>query len=191
MKRLSKEQSLSALLTASRNRDADSVASIWRELTPAEQESVLFTLLAHTDAHSEAVPVEPDERPDPLMHGLGDTAAMEAVAEQTELIPKAVEDLRGLTGSERDETEAPQASTAAVNEPTEYWSRWLQRWKWSALVAAWAVTTIFAFTWDTSAFGPMEWVVAIFGTVVGGGVLVGTLLNFAVAAIPTQHQAPR
>jgi hypothetical protein len=32
----------------------------------------------------------------------------------------------------------------------------------------------------------MEWVVSILATVVGGGLLVGTLINFAVAAIPTR-----
>ena len=69
---------------------------------------------------------------------------------------------------------------------TEYQSRWRRRWKWSVAVAAWAVTTIFAFTGDVSSFGPNEWVVTILATVVGGGLLVGTLLNFAVAAIRTR-----
>jgi hypothetical protein len=71
---------------------------------------------------------------------------------------------------------------------TEYRSRWRQRWKWSVLVAAWAVTTFFAFTAETSTFGPMGWVVALFGTVVLGGLFVGTLANFVVAAIPAQAQ---
>jgi hypothetical protein len=202
----SEEQSLTALLAASRDRDAGSVANIWRELTPLEQENVLFTLLGmQSDATWEGVAVASDKSPDPSERSSDQTAALVAVAsdkspdppvrragetealevvEQTELIPNLVEDLRGLTGTENDHASDPQGGRAVRTEITEYRSRWLQRWKWSVLVAAWAVTTFFAFTAETSTFGPMGWVVAIFGTVVLGGLFVGTLANFVVAAIP-------
>lgn len=182
----SDEQKLAALLAASRDRDAASVTSIWRDMTLAEQEGVIVTLLAmQTRAHSEVIPAEPEQRSDVLTDALGDTAAM-AQVEQTEPIPKDVGDLQNLTGSESEDEAALAVRAPGPTEPTEYWSRWLRRWKWSVLVAAWAVTTILAFTGDFSAFGPMDWVVAISATAVGGGVLVGTLVNFAVAAIPTR-----
>ena len=199
---------LDALLAASRSGEAASVASNWRQLTPVEQENVLFTLLGmQADVMSEGAVVASEESPDPPERDAAETQAMEAVAseespdpaerpaaetealdvvEQTELIPKHVEDLRGLTGSEGDEAVFLEKPAA----PSQYWSRWRRRWKISALVAAWAVTTVFAFTVDTSRFAPMEWVVALFGTVVLGGALVGTLVNFAVASILTRAQEP-
>lgn len=169
---------MNALLTAAQNGDTEEVSRIWRELPPGEQESVLLTLLQTQvgTASDEASP-ESDEGLDP---SLGDTAAMDRV-EQTDLIPEGLEELRGLTVSEGGD-DAALAGKPVQNERA-YWSRWRRRWRLSALVAAWAVTTVFAFTADTSTFGPMEWLVALFGTVVGGGVLVGTLVNFAVAAI--------
>lgn len=182
----SEHQNLNSLLTASRNGDAVSVANVWRQLTPDEQEGVLFRLLA-MQAEAGFETVETDARPDLPIDDLGDTAAMAAV-EQTELVPKIVEDLQGLTHSEGDDQPVFSGPPAVSNEFAAYRSRWLRRWKISALVAAWAVTTVFAFTADTSTFGPMEWVVAIFGTVVVGGALVGTLVNFAVAAISTRAQ---
>ena len=210
MKR-SEEESLTALQAASRNRDTGSVADIWRELTSVEQENILLTLLGmQSGTTSEGAAVASDESPDPPERRAdetvlvavasdgspdspegraGETAALEVV-EQTELIPMQVEDLRGLTGSENDHVNDPQAGRAEPTKITEYRSRWLQRWKWSVLVAAWAVTTFFAFTADTSTFGPMGWVVAIFGTVVLGGLFVGTLANFVVAAVPTRAQEP-
>ena len=201
----SEHVNLNALLAASRSGDAASVASNWRQLTPSEQENVLLTLLGmQLDAPSEALAVASEESPDPPERHVAETQALEAVAseespdpperhaaetqaleavEQTELIPKLVEDLRGLTHSEGEE-----AVLLEQPAPSEYWSRWGRRWKISALVAAWAVTTVFAFTVNTSTFGPMEWVVALFGTVVLGGALVGTLVNFAVASISTRAQ---
>ena len=181
-------ENLDALLAASRSGDSATVASGWRRLTPDEQEAVLFRLLA---LHAEAGPetFEMDGRPGRQIAGSEDTAAMAAVAE-TEAIPKIVDDLRGLSGSEGDDRLDVSEQVAVSSDLAGYRSRWLRRWKVSALVAAWAVTTVFAFTADTSAFGPMEWAVAMFGTVVVGGALVGTLLNFVVAAIATRPPAP-
>lgn len=208
----SEEQSLTALMAASRNGDANSVADIWRELTPVEKEKVLFTLLGmQADVTSAAAAVASDESPDPPERSSDETTVLEAVAsdespdppergpdettalepvEQTEVVSKQVEDLRGLTGTENDHVNDPQGGRAVPTEMTQYRSRWRQRWKWSALVAAWAVTTAFAFTAETSTYGPMEWFVAILGTVVLGGLFVGTLANFVVAAIPTRAQGP-
>lgn len=179
-----KQQSLDALLAASREADSASAISMWRGLTTDEQEEVLLELLGlHRAAGWEVVDEEPEQ--DSSLGDLEDTAAMAPVA-QTELVPKIVDDLRGLTASDRD-TPAADDGPALPIGPSAYWSRWLRRWKVSALVAAWAVTTAFAFTTETSSFGPIEWLVALFGTVVLGGGLVGTLANFAIAAIPTQH----
>ena len=174
------QQSLAELVEASEREDASAVARVWRRLTPAEQEDVVFGLLAmHTAASSGAVGLH--DGGDLPIDDQADTVAM-APAANTELIPKVVADLRDLTASEGDD-EPPERPTAAVG-PTEYWSRWLRRWKLSALVSAWAMTTTFAFTTETAAFGPTEWLVALLGTIVLGGGLVGTLANFAVAALP-------
>ncbi|HUQ00765.1 MAG TPA: hypothetical protein VM093_09940 [Aeromicrobium sp.] len=184
--RPSEEPDLTALLAASRNDDAGAVTSIWRSLTPGQQEGVLFTLLGmQTAADAEVVPVEADERSDLPMDGSADTAAM-APLEQTELIPKIVDDLRGLTGSESDDGEALPEAPAIPDALTEYGSRWRRRWKWSVLMAGWAAATISAFTSDVSSFGPMEWIV----TVAGGGLLGGTLANFAIAAITRRTPVP-
>ena len=191
----SPDEKLIALQDASRAADGDSVARIWRELTPHEQEDVVFLLLGvEPDVPSEGKPPEPpepDEQPDVAARSTDETAPLEAVTaapveavEQTVVSPKLVEDLRGLSGSENDPPGALDEAPAGPSGPDGYRSRWLRRWKWSMVVAAWAVTTTFAFTANVSTFGPMEWFVAIFGSVVGGGLLVGTLLNFAVAAIP-------
>lgn len=180
----SEEEKITALRAASRDADTATVARIWRELTPREQEDVLFALLGmKTGVTTEVTTAEPGEPADLAMDPGAETAPMEAV-EQTVMTPRLVEDLRGLSGSQNDRPDDSQETSAAPSGLTSYRSRWLQRWKWSMLVAAWAVTTIFAFTANVSAFGPMEWFVAIFASVVGGGLLVGTLLNFAVAAIP-------
>lgn len=187
----SERQNLSELLAASRNGNPAAVTDIWRTLTPAEQEGVLVTLLAmQPAADSEATSVEPAESVLVLAGDLDDTAAM-APVEQTELVPQGVEELRALTRSETDGEPTSSQQPVMPMDLSEYWSRWRQRWKWSVVVAGWAVTTIFAFTGDTSAFGPMEWVVAIFATAVGGGVLVGTLVNLAVAAISTRPDRPK
>jgi hypothetical protein len=186
----SERQNLSELLAASRNGNPDAVTGIWRKLTPVEQERVLVTLLAkQTVADSEAKTFETAESLDVLTSDPDDTAAM-APVEQTELVPQGVEELRALTRSESDGEPTSSEQPVVPMELTEYWSRWRQRWKWSVLVAGWAVTTIFAFTGDTSAFGPAEWVVAILTTAVGGGVLVGTLVSFAIAAISTRPDLP-
>lgn len=187
MKR-SGDDKLIQLRAASRDADAAAVASLWRELTPREQEDVVFTLLGMPNQDpAETTTAEPVEQTDPGMPRVDETAALDAL-EQTVMTPKLVEDLRGLSGSENDPSEFHEGP-ADPQGPTSYRSRWLQRWKWSMLVGAWAVTTIFAFTANVSTFGPMEWFVALFASVVGGGLLVGTLLNFAVAAIPTQASA--
>jgi hypothetical protein len=185
----SEDGKLSALRAASRDGDTASVAGIWRELTPREQEDVVFTLLGvQIDASTELMAPEPDEA-DLAMSREAETAALEPIG-QTVMTPRLVEDLQGLSGSQNDRTNFFQVSPAGPSGLTEYRSRWLQRWKWSMLVGAWAVTTIFAFTANVTAFGPMEWFVAIFASVVGGGLLVGTLLNFAVAAIPLRAPEP-
>lgn len=180
-----KQQSLDALLAASRDADSASAISMWRGWTADEQEEILLQLLGlHHAAGWEVADDEPA-----MDSSLGDpeeTAAMAPVA-QTELVPKIVDDLRGLTASDGDSPVADDEPPLPIG-PSAYWSRWLRRWKISAVVAAWAVTTAFAFTTETSSFGPQEWMVALFGTVVLGGGLVGTLANFAVAAIPTQDR---
>lgn len=189
----SDEHSLDALLRASRDGDAASVANIWRGLTPEEQEDLLFTLLKMHHGGLSGVPLlEPDdhagpaaESPVPIAADSPDTAATQGV-DRTELIPKAVEDLRSLTASEREAEVTYSGLPATAGQQSGYWSRWRQRWKVSALVAAWAVTTAFLFTADTSTFGPREWVVAILATVVGGGILGGTLVGLVVAAIPAR-----
>jgi hypothetical protein len=184
----SENRNLAALLKANRTKDVGSAAGIWRDMTVAEQEAVLFELLGMVEE-------EADLSPGPA----SEPAALEAeetelipnpvpVPDETELIPKGVEELRGLTASDGDQGEVASAGAPVMPAAlTEYQSRWRRRWKWSVAVAAWAVTTIFAFTGDVSSFGPNEWVVTILATVVGGGLLVGTLLNFAVAAIPTRE----
>lgn len=135
---------------------------------------------------------EPGGRTDASTHELDDTAAM-APLDQTQLVPRMVEDLRGLGASESDDVADAPHPPRIPKEPTQYWARWLRRWKVSAVVAAWAVTTLFAFTTETSTFGPKEWLVGLLGSVILGGVLVGTLANFAVAAIPTRsrREAPQ
>lgn len=103
----------------------------------------------------------------------------------TELIPKAVDDLRGLTGSENEDGHSYAAEPVIPHDSGTYRARWLRRWKASALASALAVTILFVLTApDVYSYGPMEWFVTIFETVVGGGLLVGTLVNFVVAAMP-------
>ena len=101
--------------------------------------------------------------------------------DETELIPKSVEDLRGLTGSDNDTDGGGQAPDVRMGS-SEYWAQWRHRWKWSVLVTVWAMATVFAFNGAFDSFGPMEWVVGTFMSVVGSGLLVGTVINFAVAA---------
>lgn len=102
--------------------------------------------------------------------------------DETELIPKSVEDLRGLTGSDNDTDGGGQAPDVRMGS-REYWAQWRHRWKWSVLVTVWAMATVFAFNGAFDSFGPMEWVVGTFMSVVGSGLLVGTVINFAVAAL--------
>src|SRR5690349_13827160 len=62
----SEEPRLAALLAASRKRDAGTVAAMWRELTPVDQEKVLFTLLGmQSDVAREGEAVASDESPHP------------------------------------------------------------------------------------------------------------------------------
>jgi len=185
------EQKLTALLAASRSRDAETTASIWREMTPSEQEGVVLALLGmQTDLTSAGITVDPADRAGLLSDRLS-AGATRQEPEVTELIPKSVEDLRSLTGSENEEVGRSFDEYALAQDSATYRARWVQRWKGSALASALAVTMLFVFTGDVSSFGPMEWVVAIVATVAGGGLLVGTLVNFAVAAIsaPRSHSA--
>lgn len=163
------EQKIAALMAASHSDDADAAISTWREMSVPEQEDALLLLLAHVDDHLEPTAVH-DE--------------IDGEDRPTELVPVSVDVLHELSAS----SEAPEEDPGRPHTPridvAAYRSRWLRRWKWSALVAAWAVTTTFAFTGNVANFGPAEWIVSILMTVAGGGLLVGTLLNFAVAAIP-------
>ena len=198
MRRPSDSRNLTALLKATRKQDVSAVASIWRDMTLAEQEAVLFKLLGMVEEEAAPDPMgaDPDESRDFTLSPTSEHAAPGAdetqltpnpAPDETELIPKGVEELRGLTASDPDQRgDAPSEAPVMPPGLTEYQSRWRRRWKWSVAVAAWAVTTIFAFTGDVSSFGPNEWVVTILATVVVGGLLVGTLLNFAVAAIRTR-----
>ncbi len=161
--------------------DSDETAAV----AVVEETELIPKLADDSDETTAVTVVEETELIPKLADDSDETTAM-AVVEETELIPKLVEDLRGLSGSERDDRTLLEQPAV----PNEYWSRWLRRWKISAVVAAWAVTTVFAFTADTSTFGAMEWVVAMLGTVGLGGALVGTLLNFAVAAISAPARGP-
>jgi hypothetical protein len=118
----------------------------------------------------------------PVEPGATAIVSMPVDSGATELIPKPVEDLRGLTGLANADEDIVQEAPA-WHGSTTYRARWIHRWKASALTSAAAVTMLFALTGDVSSYGPMEWFVAIFATVVGGGLMVGTLVNFAVAAI--------
>ena len=176
---------------------------MWRELASVEQEAVALTLLGmQTDAKSGGsagdaeqrprqkpdvtqlvTPVEADRAQVVPTPAEADATQVVMAAEPgaTELIPKSIDDLRGLTGSEIDEGGGPRES--GVLTDGSYWSRWRLRWRRSALSSALAVTILFALTGEVSSYGPMEWAVAIFATLIGGGLLVGTLVNFVVAAI--------
>lgn len=188
----SEEQTLTALLAAAENGDLASTTSIWRGMTSIQQEEVLFKLLgmpegqtgrtepmvADTEVHQEFDLSQLDEQP-------------VIQADETELIPKSVEDLRGLTGSDNDDADGAQEAADMPIGSTEYWAQWSQRWKWSVLVAVWAMATIFAFNGKFDSFGPAEWVVGTFASVILSGLLIGTMANFAVALIPRPAPKPR
>ena len=124
--------------------------------------------------------------------GLGQMSETETRVAETELIPKTVEDLRGLTRSDNDQVEAAAEGTPDLwIDLNEYWPRWRNRWKWSVVVAVWATATLFAFNGAFDSFGPQEWVVGILISVIGSGVFIGTLANFAVALIPRTTPKPR
>jgi hypothetical protein len=178
---------LNGLRDAAAEGDAGDVAGRWRSLGSDEQEGVVLALLGLDPATvSPESPAEATAPIEPATVALEATAGIQPVGD-TELIPKVVEDLRGLTATSDRFDEGAEEVPAA--DPDNYWSRWRRRWKISAVVAAWAVTTVFAFTAETSTYGPMEWVVSLIGTVVLGGAAVGTLLNFA-AALPELRSAP-
>lgn len=197
------EQNLTALLEAVENQDVALTIRIWRGMTSLEQEAVALTLLRRLEGRTErSAELGPDARDDEEfgLHQTGEDSSVQAdetelipksptgedssvQADETELIPKALEDLRGLSASDSDAGNAPVAQPVWTGS-TVYWSRWRQRWKWSALVTVWAMATIFAFNGAFDAFGPSEWVVGILASVVGSGLLIGTLANFAVALIP-------
>lgn len=181
----SNEQKFAALLAAVENRDAESITEMWRGMTALEQEAVVFRLLgvpeAPTDRPAESTHAYLDDPHEPDRFPAGDETAIQA--DQTELIPKSVDDLRGLTGSDADDAPGTHEVAAVRFGSTEYWSRWRQRWKWSVLVTVWAMATVFAFSGAFDAFGPMEWVVGILASVVCSGLLIGTLANFVVAVI--------
>lgn len=153
-----------------------------------EQEDVLAQLLARLEDPVEATaPLPSTGRSEHHTRVQGDLdEAAPAAAGETELVPVSVDILHELSAASNDVDEGPHELLPASFDVAAYRSRWLQRWKWSALAAAWGSMTVFAFTGDVSGFGPTEWIVATLMNVVGGGLLVGTLLNFAVAAIPTQ-----
>ena len=186
----SEEQSLTTLLAAAENRDVAATTEIWRGMTPVEQEGVLFTLLGMPEGRTdrtEPMRSVPNDHETLGPRELDEQAAIDV--EQTELIPKSVEDLRGLTRSDNDAANGDQEPPEMPIGSTEYWSQWRQRWKWSVLVAVWAMATIFAFNGKFDSFGPAEWVVGTFAAVVFSGLLIGTMANFAVALIPPP--APR
>ena len=187
MRKTSEARNLAALLKANRTKDVGAAASLWRDMTVAEQEAVLFKLLGMVEEEADLSPGLTSEPAAPEAEETELIPNPVTVPDETEMIPKGVEELRALTASD-DHLEEGASAEPPLMPPalTEYQSRWRRRWKWSVAVAAWAVTTIFAFTGDVSSFGPSEWVVTILATVVGGGLLVGTLLNFAVAAITTR-----
>lgn len=188
----SEEQNVTALLAAAENRDLASTTKIWRGMTPVEQEDVLFTLLGMTEGQTdrtEPMSAVPEDHRESGLPEVNEQAAIEA--EQTELIPKSVEDLRGLTGSANGAADGAHESPDMQIGSTEYWSQWRQRWKWSVLVAVWAMATIFAFNGKFDSFGPAEWVVATFASVIFSGLLIGTMANFAVALIPRPSPKPR
>jgi hypothetical protein len=174
---------LTALLAAAENADVASTTEIWRGMNPMEQEGVLLTLLG--------LPGEQADQTVSIGLGLdhvGEKAAVQA--DQTELIPKAVEDLRGLTASDNDAGGAVERPAMAIGS-TDYWARWRQRWKWSVLVTVWAMATIFAFNGKFDSFGPMEWVVSTFVSVILSGLLIGTVADFLVALIPRTSPTAR
>src|SRR5690349_2688902 len=132
----SEEQNLTALLAASRNRDADAVASIWREMTPDEQEGVVLALLGmQADLTSAGITVDPEERAGLLSDRLGAGAPLPVESGGTELIPKAVEDLRGLTAAQTDEVGGLSEERVPAQAFATYRTRWTQRWKGSALAS--------------------------------------------------------
>jgi hypothetical protein len=181
----SEEQKLRALLAAAENRDVASTTKIWRGMTPTEQEGVLFTLLdiqAGQADRTEPIDVRLESLQEIGLRQLDDEPAIQA--DQTQLIPKGVEDLRGLTALDNEDANSPAEAPALPIGSRDYWSRWRQRWKWSVLVAVWAMATIFAFNGAFDSFGPREWAVSIFGSVILSGLLIGTLLDFLAAMIP-------
>src|SRR5688572_28364119 len=121
----SEEHNLAALLAAADNGDVASTTKIWRGLTSTEQEGVVFTLLGVLEGQTErtepmsAVPKVHQESGPPE---LDEQAAIEA--EQTELILKPFEDLRGLTASGNDAADGVQESPDMPIGSTEYWSQW-------------------------------------------------------------------
>lgn len=181
----SEEQNLKALVSAAESRDVAAALKIWHGMTSVEQEGVLFALLGVPERQSERTEPLAAVPQDEQKSGLGELDEQVAVeAEQTELIPESVDALRGLTGLDSDATDGVRAAADVRIGSTEYWSQWRQRWKWSVLVAVWAMATIFAFNGKFDSFGPAEWVVGTFGSVVFSGLLIGTMANFAVALIP-------
>jgi len=179
------ERKFASLRSAAKSRDADLALAIWRDMSEREQEDMVVHLLALRDRQAPATAELISEgrvEPDDIHGGIGDGPTK---AGQTELVPVSIDILHELSASNDDFGEGPRAPQSLSVGMTEYRARWRQRWKWSALVAAWATTTIFAFTGETTNFGPAEWTVSILMTVVGGGLLVGTLINLAVAAIPS------
>lgn len=190
---LSNDQKFAVLLAAAENRDAASITEMWRGMTPLEQEAVVFSLLgvqvAAADAPTEEMTADTEDHRELGSSQMGDETAIQV--DETELIPKSVDDLRGLTRSDNDEAAGTQEVPAVRLGSAEYWSHWRRRWKWSVLVAVWAMATVFAFNGAFDSFGPMEWLVGILASVFLSGLLIGTLVNFVVAAIPPPTPKPR
>ena len=184
------EQTLTALLAAAENGDVASTTKIWRGMTSIQQEEVLFELLGMPEGQTDRTEPTGAETEVHQEFGLSQLDEQTVIqADETELIPKSVEDLRGLTGSDNDDADDAQEAPDMPIGSTDYWSQWRQRWKWSVVVAVWAMATIFAFNGKFDSFGPAEWVVGTFASVIFSGLLIGTMANFAVALI--SRPAPR
>ena len=166
----SEEQKLADLMNAAQGGGVASATTVWRAMTSRDQEVVVLKLLGVHDPHPQQV-----------------TQEIAVQAEQTEVIPKSVDDLRRLTGPDGEAGVERAAPDARLGSP-EYWAQWRRRWKWSVLVTAWAMATVFAFDGAFDSFGPEEWAVGILGSIVFSALLVGTLINFAVALIPSPHR---
>lgn len=185
----SAEPSVAALLRAAKTGGLRAATEVWLAMTEPAKEAAVANLVAMLDDESEvgagvAVAVGSQQRD-------GEQSREEIFdsPDPTEQIPKIVEDLRGLTGSETDQVDGPLVQPEPTFDSTAYWSRWRRRWKWSVLVALWVMASISAFNGGFDSFGLTEWMASMLMSVVGSGLLIGTLANFAIAALPSRIAA--